>query len=62
MSYMDRLAGTTRTNAPVVTIASIGHHWAAQDAARTIRERDYADSEDYRTMRSLMNQRTGVCG
>jgi hypothetical protein len=62
MSYMDRLAGTTRTNAPIVSAGSFNTRHDARRIADARDRREYGDSHAFRETRSLMANRFGVCG
>jgi len=61
MTYMDALTGATRTNAPVVKVATIADRRSGQRVAAAMERRD-DDSRDFRTVRAVMSQRYGVCG
>lgn len=62
MTYMDHLRGSSRTNAPIVNAGSFTTRHDARRIAAAREDRDYQDSPDYRATRSLMANRTGVCG
>lgn len=61
MTYMEMLAGSTRTNAPVRRVATIG---TAQDARRyaATMQRSDDDSHEFRSMRALMHQSYSFAG
>lgn len=64
MRYMDRLNGTTRTNAPIVKVAVIDSRQAANRTAEARRVMDYVESDSFSYYRGLMSNasRVGVCG
>jgi hypothetical protein len=62
MSYMDALRGSTRTNAPVVMAGAFTTRQDARRIADARDRREYGDSASFRETRSLMANRTGVCG
>jgi hypothetical protein len=62
MSYMDALRGTSRTNAPIVKVATIHDSRSASWHGEAWDHDSYEDSASFRATRAIMANRTGVCG
>lgn len=64
MHYMDRLAGNTRTNAPVMDRYTVTDRRSARNASIIERRKqdDERPSADFLAARSVMAQRYGMCG
>lgn len=61
MTYFDLLAGSARTNAPIVKVATVDNESDGRRIAAA-RARHDDDGADFREIRSIMHNRTGVCG